>query len=87
MLESFFHFCPEVCRETPHLHIIFEFMPRGSLLVIHIQGQTIQYLSPIFFGFLTYTADAISVVDGLMAGAGVPISMTELDGIHLMIIL
>jgi hypothetical protein len=70
----------------PHLHILFDFLPQGILMVISIQGHTIEYVSPIFFGFLTDTAGMISAVEGLMAGSGVPVSMAELDDIHLKIL-
>jgi hypothetical protein len=55
-------------------------------MVIRIQGWSIEYVSPVFFGFLTNTAGVISVVESLMVGAGVPVIMTELDDIHLKIL-
>jgi hypothetical protein len=52
----------------------------------HIQGWAIEYVSPIFFGFLTKTSGVISAIEGLMTGAGVPVIMAELDNIHLTIL-
>jgi hypothetical protein len=86
MLESIFHCCPEVCRETTHLHILFDFLPQYSLMATRIQGYAIVYLSPIFFRFLTEKSRDITAVEVLMEGAGIPVIMAELDDVHLMII-
>jgi hypothetical protein len=70
----------------PNLHVLFDFLPRGRLMVIHIQGLAIEYVSPVFFGFLTETAGDIFAVESMIVGAGVPVTMAELDDIHLMIL-
>jgi hypothetical protein len=55
-------------------------------MVFRIQGDAIEYVYPVFFGFLTDTTGAISVVKGLMTESGGPVIMTELDNIHFMIL-
>jgi hypothetical protein len=55
-------------------------------MVIHINGQAVKYVSPIFFGFLTEAAGAISAIEGLMTGSSLPIIMAKLDDIHLTIL-
>jgi hypothetical protein len=55
-------------------------------MIIPIQGREIGYVPPIIFGFLTEIAGSISAVEGLMAGAGVPLSVAELDDIHFTIL-
>jgi hypothetical protein len=70
----------------PHLHILFDFLSLGRLLIILIQGREIEYVSPIFYVFMTETAREISALEGLMVGAGVPVIMTEVDDIHLVIL-
>jgi hypothetical protein len=55
-------------------------------MVIRIQGREIEYVSPLFFSFLTETAGAISATEILKTEAGVPVIMAELDNTHLIII-
>jgi hypothetical protein len=55
-------------------------------MVIRIHGRAIGYVLPVLFYFPIETAREISAVKSLMAGAGVPVLITELDEIHLMII-
>jgi hypothetical protein len=86
VLDSFFYCCPEVYRETPHLHVPFDFLPRGGSVVIPIQGWAAKDVSPIFFGFLTEAAWAISSVESLMMRPGVPVLVAEFDDVHLTIL-
>jgi hypothetical protein len=44
-------------------------------MVICIQGWAIEYVSPVFFGFLKETAGVITTVESLMAGAGMPVHL------------
>jgi hypothetical protein len=86
VLDSFLYFCPEVCRETPHLHVLFDFLPRGGLVVICIEGWAAKDVSPIFFGFLTEAAWMVSSVESLMTIPGVPVIVAKFDNIHLTIL-
>jgi hypothetical protein len=86
VLDSFLYFCPEACRETPHLHVLFDFLPQGGSVVIHIEGRAAKDMSPIFFGFLTEASWTISSAESLMTRPGVPASVAKSDDIHLMIL-
>jgi hypothetical protein len=76
VLDSFLYCCPEVCRETPHLHVLFDFLPRGGSVAMSIEGWAAKDVSPIFFGFLTEAAWTVSSVESLMVRPGVPLILS-----------
>jgi hypothetical protein len=84
VLDSFFYCCPEVCRETPHLHVLFDFLAQGGSVVILIEGWAAKDVSPIFFGFLTEAAWTVSSVENMMMRPCVPVIVAKFYDIHLM---
>jgi hypothetical protein len=48
------------------MRVLFDFLPQGGSVVICIQGRAAKDVSPIFFGFLTEAAWAISSVEILV---------------------
>jgi hypothetical protein len=87
VLDSYFYSCPEVCRETPHLHVLFDFLPRGGSVLIRIEGWEANYVSPIFFGLLIEAAWTVYSVERLMTRPSVPVILAKFDDIHVMILL
>jgi hypothetical protein len=81
-----FYGCPEVFREAPHLRVLFDFLPRGGLVVIRIQGRAAEDESPIFVGFPKEAAWAISSVESLVVRPCVPVIVAKFDYVHLMIL-
>jgi hypothetical protein len=70
----------------PHLHVLFDFLPRGGSVAIHIEGRVAKDVSPIFFGLLTEAAWKVSSVESLMVRPGVPVIVATFDDIHLTIL-
>jgi hypothetical protein len=72
--------------KMPHLYVLFNFLPLGGSVVIHIEGWAAKDVFTIFFGFLTEAPWKVSSVESLMVRPCVPVIVAKFDDVHLTIL-